>query len=393
MKVTLSLGSQAFQRDLASTLARRGMLSLALSFGTDLEVLDADPPSGLKLLRRYPHYRLGSRILWAAWRRLPGSKGSRTFPVVISTAYADWLLSGQLSGCDIFHGWNSLSLACMRAAKRRGAITVIENPSMHPRAWQRIVLEECERFSIRPRDCRAVLPSALIRRMEAEFDRSDFIVVPSAVARDSFGDPEYTGKAQVIHAGIDHRFFNPLNSPRQEDTFRICYTGRVEVAKGVVYLLQAWKQLALPGAEMVMIGEVAGEMTALLREYAAPNVIFTGYLPAERVRDWYRRSDVFAFPSVNEGLARVLLEAMATGLPVVATTASGAEDCVTAAKDGTIVAARDPRALAEALLWHFENRDASREMGKAARAKIEDRFTVTHYEERMIGFYQSIVRS
>jgi glycosyltransferase involved in cell wall biosynthesis len=120
-------------------------------------------------------------------------------------------------------------------------------------------------------------------------------------------------------------------------------------------------------------------------------VTFTGFQPAEKVRDWYRRSDVFAFPSVNEGLARVLLEAMATGLPVVATPASGAEDCVTPGRDGTIVPVRDSHSLAEALLWHFQNREASREMGKAARAAIEARFTVAHYEERMIGFYQSLM--
>jgi glycosyltransferase involved in cell wall biosynthesis len=397
VKVTLSLGSQAFQRQLASTLAARGMLSRALSFGLDLEVLDPDGgdpngQGGLKPMRPYPHYRLANRILWAAWRRLPGSNHSRHFPVVLSTMYADRLLSRHLPPCDVFHGWNGLSLACLRAAKRMHAVTIIENPSMHPRAWQRIVLEECERFGIRPSECRALLPSALIRRMEAEFDGCDFIVVPSAVARHSFGDPKYAGKARVIHAGIDHLFFAPPETPQSGRTFRVCYTGRVEIAKGVPYLLQAWKQLALTNAELIMIGEVAPEMNSLIRQYAAPSVTFTGFLPADRVRDWYRRSDLFAFPSVNEGLARVLLEAMATALPVVATPASGAEDCVTPGRDGTIVPARDSHALAEALQWHFESRDASREMGRAARAAIEARFTVAHYEERMIGFYQSLLQ-
>lgn len=393
MKVTLSLGSQAFQRDLALTLARRGMLSRALSFGPDLEVLEPDAQDGLRLRRRYPWYRFANRALWAAWRRLPGSRRSRNFPIVISTTGADWLLSRQLSRCDIFHGWTGLSRACLRAAKRTGAVTVVENPSMHPRSWQRNVLEECERFGIRPSECRAVLPSALIRRMEAEFDDCDFIVVPSAVARDSFGDPRYAGKARVIHAGIDHEFFRPRDAQGSEDIFRVSYAGRVEIAKGVAYLLQAWKQLGLQKAELVMIGEVAPEMTSFLREYAMPNVTFTGYLPAAGVRDWYRRSNLFAFPSVNEGLARVLLEAMATGLPVVATTASGAQDCVTAGKNGTIVPARDPRSLAEALLWHFEHRDATREMGRAARNAVEAHFTVEDYEKRMTGFYGSLMKA
>ena len=367
------------------------MLSRAFSFGLDIEILDPDCQGGLKPVRRYRHYRLANRILWAAWRRLPWTKYSRHFPVVLATTYVDRLLSRHLVPCDVFHGWNGLSLACLGAAKGMHAVTIIENPSMHPREWQRIVVEECERFGIRPSECRAVLPSALIRRMEAEFDHCDFIVVPSAVARDSFGHSDNAGKAQVIHAGIDHRFFAPPETPRSGDKFRVCYTGRVEIAKGVPYLLRAWKQLALTNSELIMIGEVAPEMNSLIRQFAIPNVTFTGFLPADTVHDWYRRSDVFAFPSVNEGLARVLLEAMSTGLPIVATAASGAEDCVTPGKNGTIVPRRDAHALAEALLWHYENREASREMGRAARVAIQARFTVAHYEERMIGFYQSLI--
>jgi len=98
--------------------------------------------------------------------------------------------------------------------------------------------------------------------MEAEFDRSDFIVVPSAVACASFGDPRYAGKARIIHAGIDHDFFRPPDARRPEEPFRVCYAGRVEIAKGAVYLLQAWKHLGLPRAELVMMGEVATEVVS-----------------------------------------------------------------------------------------------------------------------------------
>ena len=391
MKVTLSLGSQSFQKQVALRLLREGMLCRVLSFGIDLEIQDPDGDGGLKVIRSYPHYRLLNRILWAAWRRLPGSKFSRTFPVVISTTYADWLLSRSLPASDIFHGWNGLCLAGLRAAKRHGAVTMIENPSMHPRDWQKAVLEECERFGVRRSECRAILPSILIRRMEAEFAAADYIVVPSTIARESFRRAGLGQKALVVNAGIDAEFFKPAATPESREVFRVCYTGRVEIAKGVAYLLQAWKQLELPNAELVLIGEVAAEMRSLVHQYATPNVRFTGFIPADRVADWYRNSDVFAFPSVNEGLARVLLEAMACGLPVIATRASGAEDCVTPGEDGTIVPERNVAALAEAILWHFENRDATSAMGAAARAKIESRFTVAHYVERMIQTYCSIL--
>ncbi len=392
LKITLSLGSQSFQKQVALRLLRDGMLSRILSFGIEPEIQDPDGNGGLKVVRRYPHYRQVNRVLWAAWRRLPGSKFSRHFPVVISTTYQDWLLSRNLPASDIFHGWNGLCLAGLRSAKRHGAVTMVENPSMHPRDWQKAVLEECERFGVRRWECRASLSSLLIRRMEAEFALSDYIVVPSTIARESFSRAGLGQKALVIHAGIDAEFFKPAQTPAPRDVFRVCYTGRVEIAKGVAYLLQAWKQLALPNAELVLIGEVAAEMQPIVRQYATPDVRFTGFLPADRVADWYRNSDVFAFPSVNEGLARVLLEAMACGLPLIATRASGAEDCVTPGEDGTIVRERDVAAFAQAILWHFENRDATRVMGMAARAKIECRFTVLHYVERMIHTYGSLLQ-
>lgn len=392
LKVTLSLGSQSFQRQLAVTLAKRGMLARALSFGLDAEILDPDSEGELRLVRRYRHYRLANRVMWAAWRRLPLTSRSRHLPIVISTAYSDWLLSRGLPHCDLFHGWTSLCRAGLPQAKRHGAVTLVENPSMHPRAWQNAVLSECEAWGVRPRDCRGLLPEPLIRRMESEFKRADFVVVPSAIAARSFECAETAAKPLVVHAGIDANFFRPADGRRDDKTFRVVYAGRVELAKGVVYLLQAWKKLALHGAELVMVGEVAPEMGELIREFATGNVRFEGLLPAERLAEAYRTADVMAFPSVNEGLARVLLEAMASGLPVVATDCSGAEDCVTPGADGTVVPARDADALAKALEWHYENREATREMGRAARAKIEGGFTVEHYEERMIRTYFEVAK-
>jgi glycosyltransferase involved in cell wall biosynthesis len=124
-----------------------------------------------------------------------------------------------------------------------------------------------------------------------------------------------------------------------------------------------------------------------------PNVKYTGLLSPAQVAECYRKSHLLAFPSVNEGLSRVLLEAMSSGLPVVATELSGAKDCVTPGVDGTIVPARDPEALAEAILFHYNNPESTVAMGKAARAKIEQNFTVEHYIERNIGLYCSLVGS
>ncbi len=115
-----------------------------------------------------------------------------------------------------------------------------------------------------------------------------------------------------------------------------------------------------------------------------------GILPPHEVAKVYQESNLFVFPSVSEGLAEVVLEAMATGLPVVTTDTSGANDCLQHEKEGLIVPARDVDAMADAILWCYQHPDESRAMGRAARARIENEFTIDHYIERQIALYRAL---
>jgi glycosyltransferase involved in cell wall biosynthesis len=386
--VTLNLSSSLFHK-LAATLQQQDMLPRAFSAWPDVEIFDPNG-DGLRLVRRYTFYRHAHRILWGIWRRLPGSKFSRTLPAVFFAALADWLFARWIPSSTIYHGCAGVCLLSMKKAKRLGAITMIENATMHARDWQKAVIEECKAFGVLPRNCRATLPRLLIWRLEREYERCDYIIVPSTIAGESFAAAGLREKAIVVKAGVDHQFFSPPAVVKSRAIFRVCYVGRVELAKGVPYLLQAWKQLDLADAELVMAGEIAPEMDAVIKSYALPNVRLTGILPPSQIAECYRVSHLFAFPSVNEGLARVLFEAMACGLPVVATEKSGAEDLITQGVEGTIVPARDTSALAAAILWHYQNPEATTAMGKAARANVEQQFTLAHYEERMIGVYRLV---
>lgn len=389
LSVTLSLGSQPFQMAVAERLQRDGLLRRVLSFTAGVEIFDPDGAEGLKLVRRYRRYRLVNRLMWAAWRRLPGSSRAWNMPMVVSTAYADWLASCWVEPATIFHGWTGNCLACIKKARHHGSIAMIEHVSMHPSDWKQAVLEECETFGVRPGDCRAILPDPLMKRMEREFELADAILVPSQFARSSFVRAGYAERTIVVNAGVDHRFFTPPSKALPRNIFRVCFAGRVELPKGIPYLLQAWNKLGLAQAELVVIGGVAPEIHRFIKQWAIPNVRFLGLLPRSELAEWYRISHLFAFPSVNEGLARVLFEAMSSGLPVVATERSGAEDCITPGIEGNIVPARNVEALAEAILWHYKNPEASAAMGGAARSRIERQFMLPHYVERVIGVYRA----
>jgi glycosyltransferase involved in cell wall biosynthesis len=389
ISVTLAIGSDPYQQRLPMTLLRHGMLRRVLRFRPDPEVLDPNDAGSLEIVRRFRVFKVVNRIVWAGWRRLPGA-GRAHLPKVATTWLADRLASRYVPPSSIFHGFLGVCLACSQAAKRQGAVTIVENPTLPLQHWQDEVMAECGHFSVDPRHCNAVLPPRLIKRAQREYEVCDKILVLSSVARRSFEQLGHGQKVVVVWPGVDHLFFTPSPASETSGFFRASYVGRVELAKGIGYLLQAWKSLELPDAELLLIGEIKPEMRTLLKRYAGANVRLTGALRPEEVAERYRQSSVFVFPSVNEGMGLVLLEAMASGLPVVASEKTGAQDCVTEGKDGFVVKARDADALAERILWCYEHRAETKAMGRAARTKVEQQFTLSHYEERQIALYQSL---
>ena len=390
VSVTLAVGSAPWQKTLALSLLQARMLRRVLGSGPYLEVLDPNGDGGsLEAVKRFPIYGAVNRVMWGTWKRLP-RKWRPPSPVMATVLLQERLCSRWIPPCSVFHGWMGQSLASLTVAKRQGASTLIENAGRHPGDFHRAPDEECDRFNIKRSERSPLLPVALIRRMEREYELCDRIVVPSTVARESFAKFGLGAKAVVVFPGVDEQFFSPLLQSERRTKFRVCFTGRIELAKGAGYLLQAWKRLALPDAELVLAGEIRPEMKSLLQTYADSSVRTTGFLSANELLKHYRESDLFVFPSVNEGLAQVLLEAMASGLPVVASDLSGAGDCVTEGVEGFVTPVRDVERLAEAILWCYQHRGETQTMGRAARARIEKQFTLSHYNQRMIALYRSV---
>ena len=389
ISVTLAIGSDPYQQSLPAALLREGMLRRVLSFRPEPEVADPNGAGSLTVVRRFPAFKLANRVLWAAWRRLPGT-GQSHLPKVATTWLADRLALRFVPPSSIFHGVSGTCLASMRAARRSGAVALLESPTLHLRHWQSEVSIDCERFGVNPRDCSSILPAPLIRRVEREYELCDKIIALSSPARQSFVESGYGQKTLVVLPGVDHVFFTSPPEPKDTGLFRVCYVGRIEVAKGIGYLLEAWTRLRLPRAELLLAGEIRPDVEPLLKVNLNANLMLPGALPLSQVVECYRQSDVLVLPSANEGLGMVLLEAMACGIPVIATDRTGATDVVTEGVDGFVVPARKVEVLAERILWCYEHREQLRAMGAAARIKVEERFTLDHYERRLTEMYRQL---
>ena len=110
---------------------------------------------------------------------------------MVTVLMRDELWSRWIPPCSVFHGWMGQSLVSLPAAKRQGARTLLENAGRHPGHFHKAPLEECERFKIKRSQYSPLLPTALIRRMEREYEICDRIVVPSNLAHGSFAEFGY----------------------------------------------------------------------------------------------------------------------------------------------------------------------------------------------------------
>ncbi|MBP2685862.1 MAG: glycosyl transferase [Deltaproteobacteria bacterium] len=297
--------------------------------------------------------------------------------------------------CDVFHGWTTECLHSLREAKRIGAKTIVERPAPHPVATRRLLQEEYARWKVPfPRDdghpWMKKIDHAYRDEVVApgEFELADRVIVQSEYGLRSFLEEGFpSDRLVVLPRAVDLGEYAPLER-EERDRFRVLFVGMVCLRKGFLDLARAWRELALPGGELLVVGQVHEEVVPLLEPYRAdPTIRFLGHVSGGAAR-FYGQADVFALPSIVEGSAKTTYEAMAASLPVVTTLNAGS--VVRDGIDGFIVPIRDRDDLKRRLLFLYENRDAARAMGEAARKRVGD-FSWETYESRLIDLYGELM--
>lgn len=163
----------------------------------------------------------------------------------------------------------------------------------------------------------------------------------------------------VAAYGVSVDKFYPCEK-KSETTFRVLFSGQMIQRKGLRYLLEAWKRLALRNAELTLVGRGAIDNN-LLNAYQGLFKIETN-VSLKRLRTLYQSSDIMCVPSLVEGFGLIFLEALACGTPVIATSNTGAADLITDSEQGFIVGIQNVEALMERLEWCYVNRQSLFEM-------------------------------
>jgi glycosyltransferase involved in cell wall biosynthesis len=170
-------------------------------------------------------------------------------------------------------------------------------------------------------------------------------------------------------------------------THEIIYAGVVTPLKGIHHLVNAFVLIAedFPSAQLFIVGKVENKRYAEnLREQVKKlrlddRVRFIGPQPQSELATWMAKASVLVLPSMSEGLGRVIIEAMATGTPVIGSRVGGIPELVQDRVSGFLVPPGDEKALSETLRWMLTNPDEVRTMGDCARTFAERRFSTESY--------------
>ena len=290
---------------------------------------------------------------------------------------------------DIILGWSGFSLDTFKKAKNYNCFKILERGSTHILFQNQILKEEYDLLGLKPN-----LPTShTIEVEQEEYKIADHIMVPSEFAKNTFIKKGFdSSKISKVPYGVNLSLFKSEKKKTKDSKFRIIYTGMLSVRKGVIYLLKAFSELNLKNAELVLIGTIEkGLKKKIIKYFDNNNIIYKSAINQSELATFYSNSDLFVTCSIEEGLAMVQMQAMASGLAIICTENSGGRELVDENYNGFIVDIRNVDVLKQKILYLYNNRDQLFEMGLNSENKAKNLFSWDNYGFEVIKKYKEIL--
>jgi phosphatidylinositol alpha-mannosyltransferase len=248
------------------------------------------------------------------------------------------------------------------------------------------------------RDSRARIYVYTRRLLKGAFRRLDGKIAVSLAAM-RLVQPHFPGYYNIIPNGVDVERFAAPHAPLPElddGKVNILFVGRMEKRKGLRYLLRAFATLKreLPQTRLVVVGGYGDRQRRgyerWVRESGLEDVVFAGYAPSDQLPRYHASSHIFCAPNTgNESQGIILLEAMAAGLPVVASNIEGFAAVLTEGVEGSLVRPKDSDSLAEALSALSRDPELRQSMGARGRERAQH-FSWERVSRRVLSYYERL---
>jgi glycosyltransferase involved in cell wall biosynthesis len=280
------------------------------------------------------------------------------------------------------------ALASFTRAKELGLQCIYDLPIAYWQTVRKLMEEEAERLPLWANTLGGGIidSQAKLERKTRELELADVVVYPGKFVGDSlpgwakqkkqimspFGSPHAT---EIVNLKEKYRRGN------KDRPLRILFAGSMGQRKGLGDLFAAMRLLNSDNFELVVMGSLRTSMEFYRSEF--PGFRYEAGRPHPEVLALMRSCDLFCLPSIVEGRALVMQEAMSQGLPLIITPNTGGEDLIIEGRTGFLVPIRSPEKIAEKLNWFQENRSAIPEMGEFAREHAS-RYTWERYGAKII---------
>jgi glycosyltransferase involved in cell wall biosynthesis len=236
---------------------------------------------------------------------------------------------------------------------------------------------------------------------EFTIHRADAVMAVSSTIADLASEAYHypREKIDIVHCGVHADLFTPAPGGNPvADRPTVLFVGNIIENKGIDTLFDAVMQLRrkYPDILLQIVGKEDMELAPRFRaqmqsDGAQDNVRFLGFVDMEKLPEFYRAAHVFCAPAEFEGLGTVYLEAMASGCPVVASTAGGTHESVLDGQTGLLVPPRNVSATADALDRLLTDGALRGRMGEAGRRRVEEYFTMERFTERVLAVYEKAI--
>jgi len=292
-----------------------------------------------------------------------------------------WFKAQRFPACTFVQAIAGYATEPFNQAEKLGALKVADCPNSHPASAYALWQGECDRWC--PGE-KVPLPNWIYGRQKRELERADLVLCPSEFVRHTMvanGLP--ASKCFINPFGADTGIFQPRH--KLPTAPRFISVGTISLRKGHQYLFRAFEQVKklLPNAELICVGRYKADFRKERPQWEGRFLHYPS-VPHSELAKLLQTCTAFVLASVEEGFARALAEAMAAGLPIIATPQTGATTLVRDGVEGLIVPARDPPKLAEAILRLASDAELCRRMGQAAYLKGSARNTWQDYGDRLL---------
>lgn len=321
-----------------------------------------------------------------AWRRRAARTAEKMTSVHLwaGETFNKLVLEQGINNADTIYTFNSAGLEVLLEAKKQGLFTIVEQ-TIAPKLVERSLLDpEYSSYCLLSEQVESKESwKRFADREAAEWAVADKIICGSQFVVDGIlqaGGP--VDKTIVVPYGIDFERFNPpvrnFSLPRQ---LHVLFVGEVGIRKGAHYLIEAARILdtKLLEIQFTFVGRLA--LPKSIMSSLPSNVHLMGVIPRSGIRDQFASADIFCLPSLCEGSATVIYEALAMGLPVICTPNAGS--LVEDGKEGYVVPIRDPESIAERILC-LKDANCREAFALAALEKAKD-CSIESYSERLLS--------